>query len=150
MGNFGKATEPCISTTSDNQHKWLTSIWQSLVSLLIHVQTACIWLREKERWLFDEVVGHVGIYGSKGPRVCRRSTPVLFQLLDGSSSSQPIMFQLHFWLQHAIFFSKKCVANVLIRSIFAWEKTAIALKCSCNFFHAKIEWINTVARHVLL
>ena len=34
-------------------------------SLWIHVQTACIWLWEKERWLFDEVVDHVGIYGSK-------------------------------------------------------------------------------------
>ena len=25
-----------------------------------------IWFREKERWLFDEVVDHVGINGSKG------------------------------------------------------------------------------------
>ena len=38
---------------------------------------------------------------------------------------------------------------MLIRSIFA-GKTALALKRSCNFSRAKIERINTVARHVLL
>ena len=38
---------------------------------------------------------------------------------------------------------------MLIRSILRW-KTALALKLSCNFSRAKIERINTVARHVLL
>ena len=38
---------------------------------------------------------------------------------------------------------------MLIRSILRW-KTALALKRSCNFSRAKIERINTVARHVLL
>ena len=38
---------------------------------------------------------------------------------------------------------------MLIRSILRW-KTAPALKRSCNFSRAKIERINTVARHVLL
>ena len=38
---------------------------------------------------------------------------------------------------------------MLIRSIFA-GKTALALKRTCSFSSAKIERINTVARHVLL
>ena len=38
---------------------------------------------------------------------------------------------------------------MLIRSILRW-KTALALKRSCNLSRAKIERINTVARHVLL
>ena len=38
---------------------------------------------------------------------------------------------------------------MLIRSILRW-KTALALKRSCIFSRAKIERINTVARHVLL
>ena len=74
MSNIGKATEPCISTTNP------PSDWHLLdsplivdigddtnaKSLYLHVQTGCIWLSEKEMWLFDEVVDHVGIYGSKG------------------------------------------------------------------------------------
>ena len=46
-------------------------------------------------------------------------------------------------------YSKTCLPTVLICLILQW-KTALALKRSCNFSRAKIERINTVARHVLL
>ena len=67
MGNIGKATEP-RSINNQWQPTQVTDIYLTVPCSpsIIHVQTACIWLREKERWLFDEVVDHVGIYGSKG------------------------------------------------------------------------------------
>ena len=70
-----------VSTTSDNQHKWLTSIWQSQVfSLYRFMSRQHVYNLEKRsgdclmKWLIM-----LGFTDLRGPRVCRRSTPVLFK-----------------------------------------------------------------------
>ena len=91
MGNIGKATEPCISTTSDNQpNTEVTDIFlavpSSLTSGMIRIQNLYrfmyiqhVYDLEKRRgdclmkWLIM-----LGFMDLKGPRVCWRSTPVLF------------------------------------------------------------------------
>ena len=72
MGNIGKATEPCILITNQQvtdiflKVPWaLTSEMTRIRNLYCFMYRQHIWLREKERWLFVEVVDHVGIYGSK-------------------------------------------------------------------------------------
>ena len=45
--------------------------------------------------------------------------------------------------------SKTCLATVLIRLILRW-KNCTSASARVQFFQRKIEWINTVARHVLL
>ena len=73
MGCIGKATEPCQQTaewllTSDF---WLFlgpwhARWYEYEMLLLRVQTTyLIYDLENERWLFGDMIDHVGIYGSR-------------------------------------------------------------------------------------
>ena len=90
-GQYWKGDRTCISTTSDNQHKWLTSIWQSLV-LPSSLTSQMIWIRNLYRFMNRQHVYDLekrrgdclmkwlimlGFMDLRGPRVCRRSTPVL-------------------------------------------------------------------------
>ena len=67
MGNIGKATEPRIN------NQWqptqvtdicLTVLCTPFINRFMYRQHVPVY--EKERWLFDKVVDHVGIYWSKG------------------------------------------------------------------------------------
>ena len=74
MGSIGKATKPCQQTT-----EWLLTSdfwlflepwharWYEYEILLLRVQTAYtdIYDLENERWLFGDIIDHVGIYGSR-------------------------------------------------------------------------------------
>ena len=74
MGSIGKATETCQQTT-----KWLlkSDLWQFLepwhgrwhdYEIFIASCTDNIYDLENERWLFDDMIDHVGIYGSRGAK----------------------------------------------------------------------------------
>ena len=70
MGSIGKATKPCQQTT-----EWLLTFDcffnldmrddTNTKFLLLCVQTAYIYDLENERWLFGDMIDHVGIYGSR-------------------------------------------------------------------------------------
>ena len=87
MGRIGKATKPWQQTT-----EWLLTSdfwlfleprharWYEYEILLLRVQTAYVYDLENERWLFGDMIDHVGIYESRVAEVCRRPTSVLFKL----------------------------------------------------------------------
>ena len=71
MGSIGKATEPCQQTT-----EWLltSDFWLFLepwharwyeYEIFIASCTDSIYDLENERWLFGDMIDHVGIYGSR-------------------------------------------------------------------------------------
>ena len=71
MGNIGKATEPCQQTT-----EWLltSDFWLFVkpwharwygYEIFIASYTDSIYHLENERWLFGDMIGHVGIYRSR-------------------------------------------------------------------------------------
>ena len=71
MGSIGKATEPCQQTT-----EWLLTSdfllflepWHARwyeYKIFIALCTDSIYNLENERWLFGDMIHHVGIYGSR-------------------------------------------------------------------------------------
>ena len=82
MDNIGKATEhvyqqPVTTNTSDwhlfdsplySLCRWHRRLYEYEIFIDSCTDSMYIWLREKEMWLFDEVVDYVGIYGSKGAK----------------------------------------------------------------------------------
>ena len=73
IGNVVNGTEPRISTNSQKSDWHLTSTvpWHRRCyeyEILIASHTDNIHDLEKERWLFGEVVDHVGIFGSKAAK----------------------------------------------------------------------------------
>ena len=94
MGNIGKATEPCISTTSDNQPKQVTDIFlavpSSLTSEMIRIRNLYRFMYRQHVYDWEKRRGDclmkwlimLGFMDLRGPRVCRRSTPVLYYNVD--------------------------------------------------------------------
>ena len=77
MGNIGKATEPCISTTNTSDWHLLDSPLYSLYRFMYRQHVYALEKRRGDclmKWFM------LGFMDLRGPRVCRRSTPVLSHL----------------------------------------------------------------------
>ena len=136
MGNIGKATEPCISTTSDNQPKQVTDIFlavpSSLTSEMIRIrnlyrlmyrQHVYDWEKRRGDCLMKWLI-MLGFMDLRGPRVCRRSTPVLFPIIS---------FFLLFFTLHPIF--SFFLLKPPINSSFLRNATKKKKKCTTKNMH---------------
>ena len=72
MGRIGKATEPCNKQLSGCWHLTFDCFLNldmrddtNTKFLLLRVQTAYVYALENERWLFGDMIDHVGIYESR-------------------------------------------------------------------------------------